>query len=83
MFPRIKADLLRIISENRVPMVVDAAMRPLWHLRSHARTSGIACAGSANARQASVSLLVLLGNTKVTLRENAQKIELKKSHKIS
>ena len=83
MIPRIKADSLRIISENRVPMVVYAAMQPLWHLHSHARTSGIACAGSANARQASVSLIVLFGNTKVTPRENTQKIELKKSHKIS
>ena len=83
MIPRIKADSLRIISENRVPMVVYAAMRPLWHLHSHARTSGIACAGSANARQPSVSLIVLFGNTKVTPRENARKIELKKLQKIS
>ena len=74
MFPRIKADSLRIISENRVPMVIDAEMRPLWHLRSHARTSVIPRTGSANARLTCVSLVVLLGDTKVTPREIAQNI---------
>ena len=58
-----------------------AAMRPLWHLHSHARTSVIPCTGSANAHHACVRLIVLLGNTKVTPRENAWKIELKNPKK--
>jgi hypothetical protein len=66
VIPRIKADSLRIISENRVPMVIDPAMRPLWPLRSHTRTSVIPRAGSANADHACVRLVGLLGNTKVT-----------------
>ena len=74
MIPRVKADSLRITSENCVPMVVYAAMQPLWHLRSHARPSGIPHTGSANARQACFSLVVLFGNTKVTPREIAQNI---------
>ena len=80
---KIKADSLRITSENRVPMVIYAAMRPLWPLRSHARPSGIPRTGSANARQACVSLVVLFGNTKVTPRENARKIKFKNSQKNS
>ena len=82
MISKIKADSLRITSENRVPMVIYAAMRPLWPLRSHARPSGIPHTGSANARQACFSLVVLFGNTKVTPRENAQKIIIKKSKKL-
>ena len=74
MIPRVKADSLRITSENCVPMVVYAAMQPLWDLRSHARPSGIPRTGSANAHHACVRLVVLLGNTKVTPRENARKI---------
>ena len=62
----IKADSLRITSENRFPMVIDAEMRALWPLRSHARTSVIPRTGSANAHHACVRLIVLLGNTKVT-----------------
>ena len=58
-----------------------AAMRPLWPLRSHARTSVIPRAGSANADHACVPLVVILGNTKVTPRENGRKINFKKSQK--
>ena len=74
MIPRVKADSLRITSENCVPMVVYAAMQPLWDLRSHARPSGIPRTGSANAHQACVCPVVLFGNTKVTPREIAQNI---------
>ena len=80
--PRIKANSLRITSENRVPMAINAEILPLGHLRSHARPSGIPRTGSANAHHACVSLVVFLGNTKVTPRENAQKIILKKSKKL-
>jgi len=83
VFSRIKADSLRITSENRLSMVIDAKVRALCHLRSHARTSVIPRTGSANARLTYVPLVVILGNTKVTPRENARKIELKKSQKNS
>jgi len=78
VFSRIKADSLRITSENRLSMVIDAKVRALCHLRSHTRPSDIPRTGSANAHHACVRLVVLLGNTKVTPRENARKINFLK-----